>query len=131
RTLRAGVPHARIVHLDVSEAAKVPGVRAIVTGRDCPKRHGPLVKDQPALALDRVRYAGEVVAAVAAEDEDAAQEALDRIVVDYEELPGVFGAREAMAPGAPLVHEDQMAYERADMPGLRLNPVAGTNVAYH
>ncbi len=131
RTLRAGVPHARIVHLDVSAAEQVPGVRAIVTGRDYPKRHGPLVKDQPALALDRVRYAGEVVAAVAAEDEDAAQEALDRIVVDYEELPGVFGAREAMAAGAPLVHEDQLAYERTDMPGLKLNPVADTNVAYH
>ena len=90
KTLRAGIPHARIVHLDTLAAAKVPGVRAIVTGQDCSRRHGLFQKDQPALAVDRVRYAGEVVAAVAAEDEDAAQEAIERIVVDYEELPGVF-----------------------------------------
>lgn len=131
RTLRAGVPHARIVRLDTREAARVPGVRAIVTGRDFPRLHGPLAKDQPALAIDRVRYAGEVVAAVAADDEEAAQEALDRVVVEYEELPGVFDVREALAPGAPLVHPDQMAYERTETPGLRLEPVPGSNVAYH
>ena len=62
KTLRAGVPHARIVNLDTSAASKVPGVRAIVTGRDCSRRHGLFQKDQPALAIDRVRYAGEVVA---------------------------------------------------------------------
>lgn len=131
RTLRAGIPHARIVNLDTSAAWRVPGVRAVVTGQDFPRRHGLLVKDQPALALDRVRYAGEVVAAVAAEDEDAAQEAIERIVVDYEELPGVFDVLAAMEPGAPLVHEDQMAYERAEVPGLALNPVPGSNVSYH
>jgi len=131
RTLRAGIPHARIANLDTSAAWRVPGVRAIVTGRDYPRYHGPLVKDQPVLAVDRVRYAGEVVAAVAAEDEDAAQEALDRISVDYDELPGVFDVLAAMEPGSPLVHEDQMAYERAEVPGLRLNPVAGSNIAYH
>ncbi|MBI4629128.1 MAG: hypothetical protein HY729_10480, partial [Candidatus Rokubacteria bacterium] len=63
RVLRAGVAHARITRLDTSAAAKVPGVRAIVTGRDHPKLHGLIVKDQPALAVDRVRYEGEVVAA--------------------------------------------------------------------
>lgn len=131
RILRAGIPHARIAHLDTAGAWRVPGVRAVVTGRDFPRRHGLLVKDQPALALDRVRYAGEVVAAVAAEDEEAAREAIERIVVDYEELPGVFDVLAAMEPGAPLVHEDQMAYERAEVPGLRLNPVPGSNVSYH
>lgn len=131
RTLRAGVPHARIVHLDATAARQVPGVRAVVTGQDYPRRHGPLLKDQPALALDRVRYAGEVVAAVAADDEDAAREAIDRIVVEYEDLPGVFDVREAMQPGAPLVHDDAAAYERASIPGLHLDPVAGSNVGYH
>lgn len=132
RTLRAGVPHARIVRLDTAAAWAVPGVRAVVTGRDDgARRHGPLVKDQPALAVDRVRYAGEVVAAVAAEDEDAAREAIDRIVVEYEELPGVFDPREALRPDAPLVHDDASAYERTEIPGLHLAPVAGTNVAYH
>src|SRR5262245_31708707 len=98
KTLRAGIPHARIAHLDVSAAERVPGVRAIVTGRDCGRRHGLFQKDQPALAVDRVRYAGEVVAAVAAEDEDAAQEAIERVAVDYEELPGVFDVMEAIGP---------------------------------
>ena len=131
RVLRAGIPHGRITHLDTADALTVPGVRAIVTGRDFPRKHGPLVKDQPALAIDRVRYAGEVVAAVAADDEDAAQEALERIVVEYEELPVVSDALEAMRPGATLVHPDHLAYERAEMPGLRLNPVPDSNVAYH
>jgi carbon-monoxide dehydrogenase large subunit len=130
RLLRAGIPHARIVGLDTSSAERVPGVRAIVTGRDCARRHGLLVKDQPALAVDRVRYAGEVVAAVAAEGEDAAQEALDRISVDYEELPGVFDLMEAVAPGAPLVHPDQMQYERTASTGAVLNPVPDSNVCY-
>ncbi len=131
KTLRAGIPHARIVHLDTSAAAKVPGVRAIVTGQDCSRRHGLFQKDQPALAVDRVRYAGEVVAAVAAEDEDAAQEAIERIVVDYEELPGVFDMMAAVAPGAPLIHPDQMSYERAQVTGLVLNPVPDSNISYH
>jgi carbon-monoxide dehydrogenase large subunit len=131
RTLRAGIPHARIVNLDTSAARRVPGVRAVITGRDYPRQHGPLVKDQPALAVDRVRYAGEVVAAVSAEDDDAAQEAIERIAVDYEELPGVFDVVAAMEAGSPLVHEDQMAYERSEVPGLRLNPVPGTNISYH
>jgi carbon-monoxide dehydrogenase large subunit len=131
KTLRAGIPHARIVNLDTSAAARVPGVRAIVTGGDCSRRHGLFQKDQPALAIDQVRYAGEVVAAVAAEDEDAAQEAIERIVVDYEELPGVFDVMEAVAPGAPLIHPDQMSYERAQVTGLVLNPVPDSNISYH
>ena len=131
RVLRAGVPHARITRLDTKAAAGLAGVRAIVTGADCSRRHGLFVKDQPALAVDRVRYAGEVVAAVAADDDDAAQEALERIVVEYEDLPVVTDVVGAMRPGAPLVHPDQMSYERADVPGMALNPVAGTNVSYH
>jgi carbon-monoxide dehydrogenase large subunit len=131
RVLRAGVPHARITRLDTTAAAALPGVRAIVTGADCARRHGLFVKDQPALAVDRVRYAGEAVAAVAADDDDAAQEALERIVVEYEDLPVVTDVLEAMRPGGSLVHPDQMGYERADVPGMALNPVAGTNISYH
>lgn len=134
RVLRAGVAHARITRLDTSAAAKVPGVRAIVTGRDHPKLHGLIVKDQPALAVDRVRYEGEVVAAVAAEDDEAAQEALDRIVVEYEELPGIFDLREAMQPGAPLVHDDPAAYERTQSSSgftYAVNAVAQSNVCFH
>src|SRR5688572_28257385 len=131
KTLRAGIPHARIVNLDTSAAARVPGVRAIVTGADWSRRHGLFQKDQPALATDRVRYAGEIVAAVAAEDEEAAQEASERICGDYEERPGVFDVKEAVAPRPPLSHPDQMGYERAQVTGLELNPVPDSNISYH
>lgn len=134
RTLRAGIPHARITHLDTARAWTVTGVRAIVTGRDYPRLHGLVVKDQPALAVDRVRYAGEVVAAVAAEDDEAAREALERVVVEYEELPGVFDVWDAMAPQAPLVHENQMAYERVrSSSGFTFphDPVPDSNICFH
>lgn len=131
RFLRAGIPHARIVSIDASAALKVAGVRAVVTGQDWPRRHGPLVKDQPALAIGRVRYAGEAVAAVAAEDEDAAEEALDKITVEYEPLPVVASLDEALAPGAPLLHEEHDDYERAEVSGIRLRGAPGTNIPYH
>jgi len=131
KVLRAGVPHARIVGLDVSGAWEVPGVRAVVTGRDHARLHGPMIKDQPALAVDRVRYAGEIVAAVAADTEDAAGEAVERILVDYEDLPVVDTVDDALADGAPLLHEDHEAYQRGDVPGMRLAGLPGTNVPYH
>lgn len=131
KLLRAGIPHARIRHIDTSGAWQVPGVRAVITGQDCPRYHGPQVRDQPALALDRVRYAGEVVAAVAAEDADAAAEAVERIAVDYEELPVVCELDEALAAGAPLLHPDLASYQRAHAPGFDLSGVPGTNIAYH
>jgi carbon-monoxide dehydrogenase large subunit len=90
KVLRAGVPHARIVSIDISEAEVMPGVRAVITGIEHGRLHGPLMKDQPALAVGKVRYAGELVAAVAAETEEIATAAIDRIYVEYEELPGVF-----------------------------------------
>jgi CO/xanthine dehydrogenase Mo-binding subunit len=131
KVLRAGVPHARIVGMDVSGAREVTGVRAIVTGRDHQRLHGPMIKDQPALAVDRVRYAGEIVAAVAADTEDAASDAVERILVDYEDLPVVDTIDDALADGAPLLHDDHMAYQRADVPGMRLAGLPGTNVPYH
>lgn len=130
RVLRAGIPHARINGVDTTAAEQVPGVKAVLTGRDYPRRHGPLVADQPALALDRVRYEGEIVAAVAATDEDAAAEALDAIVVDYDPLPVVDSLEAAMAPDAPLLHEDQAAYRRVAIPGIRVQGEPGTNIAY-
>jgi CO/xanthine dehydrogenase Mo-binding subunit len=67
---------------------------------------GPVVKDQPVVAIDRVRYAGEVIAAVAAEGRDVAEEALDLIEVEYEPLPAVFDPAEAMKPSAPILHTE-------------------------
>ena len=83
--LRSPYPHARIIEIDLSRAREVPGVRVVITGKDFPFTHGGMIKDQPFIAIDRVRYIGEAVAAVAAETEAAAQDAVARIQVRYEE----------------------------------------------
>ncbi|MBI2182300.1 MAG: molybdopterin-dependent oxidoreductase, partial [Deltaproteobacteria bacterium] len=108
KLLRSPHAHAKIVHIDVSSAANLPGVRAVVTGKDFPGiRYGnmPQTRDYLPLGIDKVRYIGEEVAAVAAIDEDIAEEALDLIRVEYEPLPAVFDPEEAMLPGAPQLHE--------------------------
>jgi CO/xanthine dehydrogenase Mo-binding subunit len=97
-------PHARLTRLDTAAAEALPGVAAVVTHRDLPgeKLYGYVVKDQPAFAIDEVCYVGDIVAGVAAEDEDAAEAALQAIEVEYEPLPGVFDALEARRPESPL-----------------------------
>lgn len=97
--------HARILHVDVSRALRVPGVRAVITGADTPEVRMGFLRDNVALKRDRVRQFRDEVAAVAAVDPDAAAEAVERIRVDYEPLPAVFSPEEALADGAPLVHE--------------------------
>lgn len=109
KLLRSPLAHGRIKHIDTSRAERLPGVAAVITGRDFPSSPVGFTKaysDRPPLAIERVRYVGEAVAAVAAVDEDTAEEALDLITVEYEELPAVLTAKEAMAEGAPLVHEN-------------------------
>ena len=106
RTLRSPYPHARILHIDTSAAEALAGVKAVVSYADTPGiKYGPRSEDWTIFAADKVRFYGEEVAAVAAVDEDTAEEALDHINVEYEELPGVFDPVEAMQEGAPLVHE--------------------------
>lgn len=136
KVLRSPYPHARIRKLDVSAAETMPGVAAVLTWRDLPtKRLGFIIKDHDVLASDVVRYCGEPVAAVAAESEAAAEAACQAIEVEYEELPAVFEPETAMAPDAPLVHEDLANYEiravstAATMPFIR--PHAGTNICHH
>ena len=122
------MPHARIVHVDTSRAERLVGVRAVVTGRDAPYTHNAaIIKDWPFLAQDKVRHIGEAVAAVAAVDEETAEEALALIDVEYEELPAVFDPEAAMQPGAPLLHEGLAEYPRAEA----FHPVAGTNICNH
>src|SRR5215813_10579495 len=114
KILRSPYPHARIVSIDTSKAWKVPGVKAIVTGKDEPNHYqGKSIRDIPVLCWDKVRFIGDRVAAVAAETHDAAEEAINLIEVEYEELPAVYSALEAMKPGAPILHDDASAYDGA------------------
>ncbi|MDO8691783.1 MAG: xanthine dehydrogenase family protein molybdopterin-binding subunit, partial [Dehalococcoidia bacterium] len=107
RVLGSPHAHARLLDVDTRRAEKLTGVKAIITGKDTLGKWGytPEMVDQYPLALEKVRYIGEAVAAVAAVDEDTAQEALDLIRVEYEPLPAVFDFLEAMKPGAPQVHD--------------------------
>jgi CO/xanthine dehydrogenase Mo-binding subunit len=114
KVLRSPLPHARIVSIDTSQAEKMPGVLAVLTARDLPDiLTGRLVYDTPVLARDQVRFIGEKVAVVAAEDPDVAEDALALIEVEYQELPAVFDAEEAMKPDAPLLHPDYRSYPHA------------------
>ena len=108
KILRSHLPHARILHIDTSKAEKLPGVKGVVTGRDIPDRqYGivPMAKDEYALAKDKVRYIGDDVAAVCAIDPEIAEEAIELIDVDYEELPAVYDPLESIKEGAPVIHE--------------------------
>jgi xanthine dehydrogenase molybdenum-binding subunit len=113
KVLKSSRPHARILRIDTSQAEQVPGVRAVITGKDVPDvRFGSgAVKDRRVFALEKVRYMGEPLAAVAAVDELAALEALDCIQVEYEDLPAVTDPIDALKPDAPLVHEDLPSYD--------------------
>ena len=108
RILRSPVAHAKIVNIDTTRAEKLSGVKGIVTGQDIPDRqYGivPMAKDEYALARDKVRYIGDDVAAVCAIDPEIAEEALELIAVDYEELPAVFDPLKAQKDGAPVIHD--------------------------
>jgi len=123
--LRSPHAHARILSIDVKKAEKHPGVEAAITGQAFPYRMGLYVRDKMVLAKDKVRWAGEPVAAVAAESEEAAEEAIDLIDVKYEPLPPVFDVNEALKPGSPLVHENLAQYEHSPV----FTPIPGTNIA--
>jgi CO/xanthine dehydrogenase Mo-binding subunit len=105
RIKRAGIASARIVNVDTSAAEALPGVKAVLTGRDIPvNSFGPTLQDQPVLAAERVCHAGDGVAAVAAVTEQIAQEALEKVKIEYEPLPAVLDALAAMREDAPKVH---------------------------
>ena len=107
RIYRSPYAHAEIVAVDVSEALKVPGVRAIITGADCDRTFGvlPIARSEHPLARDKVRYRGEPVAAVAAIDEASAKAAVALITMQVRELPACYSADEALAPDAVRIHE--------------------------
>ena len=127
KVLRSPHPHARILHIDATKARSLPGVVAVVTGKDFPGSLGATVQDQSFLAGDKVRFVGDAVAAVAAVNLDTAEEALSLIHVEYELLPALFDPVEAMKSREVLIHENLSQYAVA--PGIF--PVPGTNICNH
>ena len=124
KVLRSPFPHARIVSIDTTEAKAVPGVHAVITAADLPESLvGRRLRDMPVLAREVVRFVGEKVAAVAAETEEAAEEALLLIDVEYEELDAVFDAHAAMEPDAPTLHPEMSGYEGLPQPESDINNV--------
>jgi len=111
KVLRSPLPHARIKKIDSAKARALPGVRAVLIGEDLSgAKIGKKIVDMPLLAEDVVRFVGEKVAAVAADSEDIAAEAVELIDVEYEELPAVLDPLEAMRPGATLIHPEVARY---------------------
>ena len=132
KLLRSPYPHAKILRVDVARARAAAGVRAVVTSANldwCDPYYGPAFRDRPILAIEVARYEGEPVAAVVAESESAAAQALELIEIAYEELPAVTTLEEALAPGAPLVHTaEPLAGHFADLSTLKPRP--GTNICH-
>lgn len=111
KTLRSPHAHANIVSIDASRALALPGVHAVITGADMPIKYGviPWTPDETALAVDKVRFIGDEVAAVAAVDEDTANAALELINVEYEVLHPYMDPREALERDEPRIHENRKA----------------------
>lgn len=105
KILHAGRPHAEIVSIDVSAAEKLPGVHAVLTGKDAAGLKFGFVRDNVALK-DKVRCEHDEVAAVAAETEEQAEQALRLIKVEYKDLPGIFSPEDGRKEGAPLIHDN-------------------------
>src|SRR5574341_1595765 len=106
KILRSAFAHARIRSIDASRAEALPGVVAVLTAADIADLN-PIYNGRPVIAIAKVRYAGEPVAAVAATDLATAGEALSLIEVDYQELPSAVGIEAALKKDAPLIHEEK------------------------
>jgi CO/xanthine dehydrogenase Mo-binding subunit len=137
KILRSPLPHARIRRIDASAALRVPGVVALITRDDILHHqgidpyYGPVFKDQTIVAVEKVRHVGDPVAAVAAIDVDAAEEALRLIDIEYEELPLVLDVQDALTPGATLVHESIKLPNSGFADLAEIRPAEGTNVCTH
>ncbi len=127
RLVRSPYAHALIKHIDASKALEIPGVKAVVTGKDVNTRIGLYLIDRPIFPTDRVRVVGEPVAGVVATSEEVAEQAARLVEVEYEELPAIFDPVEAAQPGAPLLHPDLGEYEVASF----IFPQPGSNISEH
>ncbi len=134
KVLRSPFPHARLLRIDATKAAELPGVASVLTRETLDGMNpyfGSAYKDQTIVALDKVRYDGDPVAAVAATDEMTAAEALTLIETEYEELPAVTDVADAIAPDAPLVHEQVADADELHGHAYRVpEEFRGTNVCY-
>ncbi len=133
KILRSPFPSARVLQIDTKKAEEYPGVIAVLTRSDfgdIDPYFGPAFRDRPILAMDRVRYVGDPVAAVGAVDEATAEEALELIDVDYEELPAVHTIEDALKPDAFVLHENlRPAGQFSDLASISLGNK--TNIAHH
>src|SRR3954468_14241352 len=135
KILRSPHAHARITRIDASRAEAMSGVLAVLT-RENLKANAPYfgtyIKDQPIVALEKVRYVGDIVAAVAATDEQIAEKALRAIDVEYEELPALYDVDAALAAGAPEIHDENPARKDPRYGyGASLLRHDATNIFYH
>ena len=131
KLFRSSVPHAKITRLDAGRARALAGVTAVLTAENVPpKRFGFTVQDEEIFAGEKVRYVGDVIAAVAAVDEETAEEAIGLVDCEYEDLPGTFNIDDALRENAPLVHEDLASYGLNTALARDWYPVTGTNIAH-
>jgi CO/xanthine dehydrogenase Mo-binding subunit len=107
KVVRSPRPHAKIVRIQIDEALRIPAVERVITAKDIPgkNRVGTIIKDQPVLASDRVRYIGDPIALIAGKTEEVVDEAAKKLVVVYEDLPCINYPEEGLKPYAPLIHE--------------------------
>ncbi len=126
---RSPYAHAKILSVDLSEAKKLPGVKCAICGDQYPNRAGLYLEDRFFMAKpgDTAKYMGEAVAAVAADTLEIAQQAVELIKVEYEELPAVTNALDAMKPDAPIIHPELGKYKVAPI----FYPKPGTNISHH
>jgi len=117
KILWAAHPHAKILSIDAADAEAMNGVALVLTSKDIPglNQAGLVVRDQPAIAAEKSRYIGDSVASVFADSPQIAKNALDRIHVEYELLPGVFTPQDAAKPGAPKVHAEGNLVKQASI----------------
>lgn len=133
KILRSPYPHARLARIDTRRAERLPGVIAVLSREDIARFElfGAAYKDQPIVAIDKVRYVGDPVAAVAAADFASAEEAISVIEAEYEAIPAVTSIEAALLPNAPLVHESSAG--GGELMGYHYQPpkeFRGTNLCY-
>lgn len=119
--------HARIRNIDISTATKMPGVKAVITGKDIPILTGPVLVDRPPIAIDVVRYFGEAVALVVARTEQEAKRAMETIQVEYDPLPVLNSPGASLQENASLIHPELGSYKKLG----EVHPVPNTNIANH